>query len=174
MSDMLDRISEDQDPFRKLASKLPGFSGYIERENRRAADKILRESLADRFEAIRKQLSDVQKDLAAGQELSYLDDLEGAATKLQTFVDKIRTAAYGNSSFFEAIKINADELANVYEYDLALLTHAEDIERGVQNLAASVGTDGMAAAVRHVVTQSRDVVAAFEQRSEVITGHSAE
>lgn len=174
MSDLFDQVTADQDPFRRLASKLPGFSGYIERENRRAADKILRESLADRFEAIRKQLSNVQKDLASAQELKYIDDLEGAATKLQTFIDKVRTAAYGNSSFFEAIKINEDELASLYEYDLALLTHADDIERGVQNVAASVGTEGMDAAVRHVVTQSRDLVAAFDQRSEVITAQPAE
>ncbi len=174
MSDLFDQVTADQDPFRRLASKLPGFSGYIERENRRAADKILRESLADRFEAVRKQLSNVQKDLAAAQELKYIDDLEGAATKLQTFIDKVRTAAYGNSSFFEAIKINEDELASLYEYDLALLTHADDIERGVQNVVASVGTEGMDAAVRHVVTLSRDLVSAFDQRSEVITAQPAE
>lgn len=174
MSDLFDQVTADQDPFRMLASKLPGFSGYIERENRRAADKILRESLADKFEAVRKQLSNVQKDLAAAQELKYIDDLEGAATKLQTFIDKVRTAAYGNSSFFDAIKINEDELARLYEFDLALVTHAENIERGVQNVVASMGTDGMDAAVRNVVTQSRDLVAAFDQRSEVITAQAAE
>lgn len=172
MSDLFDQVTADQDPFRMLASKLPGFSGYIERENRRAADKILRESLADKFEAIRKQLTYVQKDLASTKELSYLDDLEGAATKLQTFIDKVRTAAYGNSSFFDAIKINADELARLYEYDLTLVSNAEAIERGVSHIVASIGTDGMEAAVRNVVTLSRELVAAFDQRSEVITAQA--
>lgn len=169
MSDLFDQVTGDQDPFRMLASKLPGFSGYIERENRRAADKILRESLADRFEAVRKQLGDVQKDLAAAQALSYIDDLEGASTKLQTFIDKVRTASYGNSSFFDAIKINEEELARLYQFDLELVTKADDIQRGVENVAASVGTDGMEAAVRNVVTLGRELVATFEQRDEVIT-----
>lgn len=169
MSDLFDQVTADQDPLRMLASKLPGFSGYIERENRRAADKILRESLADKFEAVRKQLGDVQKDLAAAQALSFIDDLEGASTKLQTFIDKIRTASYGNSSFFDAIKINEGELAKLYQFDLELVTKADDIQRGVENVGASVGTDGMDAAVRHVVTLARELVDTYEQRDEVIT-----
>jgi hypothetical protein len=169
MTDLFDQVTGDQDPFRKLASKIPGFSGYIERENRRAADKILRESIASKFEDVRKKLTYVQKDLAAGDGLKYVDDLEGAATKLQTFIDKVRNASYGNSSFFDAVKINEDELARLYEFDLALVNKAEELDRAVDNVSASVGTDGMEAAVRNVVTLSRDLVAAFDQRGEVIT-----
>ena len=57
MSDMYEEVSEDQDPIKKLASKIPGFSGYIERENRRAADKLLRESIADRYDEIWTKIS---------------------------------------------------------------------------------------------------------------------
>lgn len=169
MSDLLDQVNADQDPFRKLAGKIPGFSGYIERENRRSADKMLRESIADKFEAVRKKVGNVQKDLAAGKELAHVDDLEGAATKLQTFIDKVRNASYGNSGFFDAIKINEDELAKMYQFDLELVTKAEELDRAVDNVAASVGTDGMDAAVRNVVTLSRDLVSTFDQRGEVIT-----
>ena len=37
MSDFFGRVTGDQDPIKKLASYIPGFKGYIERENRRAA-----------------------------------------------------------------------------------------------------------------------------------------
>ena len=43
MSDLFDQVTGDQDIFKKLASKIPGFDGYIERQNRRAADKLMRE-----------------------------------------------------------------------------------------------------------------------------------
>ncbi len=36
MSDLFDQVTGDQDIFKKLASKIPGFDGYIERQNRRA------------------------------------------------------------------------------------------------------------------------------------------
>ncbi len=50
MSDILGRIREEQDVFGKLLGKLPGFNGYFDREQRRAADKLLRETVAARYE----------------------------------------------------------------------------------------------------------------------------
>ena len=172
MSDLYDQVTADQDPFKKLASKLPGFSGYIERENRRAADKLLRESIADRYEQLWKRVGNIQKDLAAEQEMELLDDLEGATTKLRTFVDKIRTATYGHSGFFDAVKINEEELTRLYTYDLALLEQSDEIGRAVDNVETSVGGEGLPAAVRHLVTLSRELVSTFDRRGEVITASS--
>lgn len=168
MSDLFDQVTEDQDPLTRLISKIPGFGGYIERENRRSADKLLREATADRYQEIWKKIGDLQKDLAGQSKLEYLDDLENAAMKVQTFMDKIRTASYGNSGFFDAIKINEDELASLYEFDLALLESADEVQRALENVASSVGEEGMPAAVGNLVTLSRDLVTAFEKRSEVI------
>jgi hypothetical protein len=169
MSDLYEQVTGDQDPFRKLAGKIPGFSGYIERENRRDADKLLRESIADQFELVWKKVGFLQKDLAGQQELEHIDDLESAATKIRTFIDKVRTASYGNSGFFDAIKINEEELTKLYEYDLALVDKADELSRAADNVEASVGTDGMDAAVRNLVTLARDLVTAFDRRGEVIT-----
>jgi len=35
MSDLFDQVTSDQDPIKKLMSKIPGFKGYIERATRR-------------------------------------------------------------------------------------------------------------------------------------------
>lgn len=169
MSDLFDQVTEDQDPIKKLASKIPGFSGYIERENRRAADKLLRESIADRYEEIWKKISAIQKDLSSNQSLEHLDDLETAAMKVQTFKDKIRNAAYGNSGFFDAIKINEEELARIYDFDLALLENTDSIQAAVDNVETSIGEEGLPAAISHLVSLSRDLLSAFEKRSEAIT-----
>ena len=53
MSDLFDKVSGQMDFVKQLASKIPGFSGYVERQNRRAADKLLRETVAD---ALRRAL----------------------------------------------------------------------------------------------------------------------
>jgi len=169
MSDLYEQVTADQDPLRKLAGKIPGFSGYIERENRRAADKLLRESIANQFEQVWKKIGFLQKDLTTKQELEFVDDLEGAAMKVRTFIDKVRTASYGNSGFFDAIKINEEELTKLYQFDLALVQKAEELSRAVDNVEASVGTDGMPAAVRNLISLSRELVSTFEKRGEVIT-----
>ena len=50
MSDFFQTVTSQVDPFKKLLSYIPGFSGYVERQNRRDADKVLRETVARRFE----------------------------------------------------------------------------------------------------------------------------
>jgi len=170
MSDLYEKVTDDQDPLRKLASKIPGFSGYIERENRRSADKLLRESIADKFEEVWKKVGYLQKDLASKTELDGIEDLETAAMKIRTFIDKVRNASYGMGGFFDAVKVNQDELAKIYEFDLALVAKAEELTHAVDNVEASMSTDGMTAAVRNLVSLSRDLVSTFDKRSQVITG----
>jgi hypothetical protein len=169
MGDLFDKVTSDQDPITRLVSKIPGFKGYIERSSRRAADKLLREQIASSFQILHAKVGVLQEDFASSGELTYLDDLEKAAMKLQTFIDKISNAAYGYSGFFDAVKINAEELAKLYEYDLALLDVGEEIERAIENVTASIDTEGLPASVRHLVGLTRDLVTAFERRDEVIT-----
>ena len=49
MSDLFETVKGGQDIFKKLLSYIPGFSGYVERSNRRAADKLLRDQVAGRI-----------------------------------------------------------------------------------------------------------------------------
>lgn len=172
MSDMFDKVTADQDPVKRIASKIPGFGGYIERQNRRAADKLVREQIAARYTELRAEVTALQQDLASEGELTLLDDLEKAAMKLQTFIDKIENAAHGYSGFFDAVKINEEELAQLYEYDMALLAMDDEVERAIENVSTSIGSDGLPAAVRHLVGLSRDLVTAFEKRDEAITAIS--
>jgi hypothetical protein len=174
MSDFYGKVTSESDAISKIVGKIPGFSGYVERENRRAADKLLREHLAAQFDQIWTRLTNIQKDLSSAGEMEYLDDLEGAATKIRTFIDKVTTASYGYAGFFDAVKVNTEELLKLYEFDLALLGKADELGRAVDNVEASKGTDGMPAAVSNVVTLSRELVSTFEQRGEVIMSQSAE
>ncbi len=168
MSDLFEKVTGDQDIFKKLASKIPGFSGYIERSNRRAADKLLRETIADQFEELYQRISTVQTDFISHGELQFVDDLEKAAIKVRTFIDKVRRASYGYSGFFDAVKINEEELARVYEYDDAMLSLVDEVDRAIDNVEASIGTDGLPAAIRNLVTKSQDCITVFNHRDDVM------
>jgi len=170
MSDLFERVTSDQDLVKKILSKVPGFSGYIERQNRRSSDKILREVIAGRFEDAWQRISGIQRDMISQGGIAYVDDLEGAAIKIRQFIDRIRTAAYGYAGFFDAVKVNQEELAEIYRYDLTLLNLVDEVNRAIDNVETSLGTDGLPAAIRHLTTLSRQCVEAFERRSEVILG----
>jgi hypothetical protein len=174
MGDIMDRVVGEQDFFKKLLSKIPGFKGYVERNNRRSADKLLRETIADGFEAQWARISTLQRDLVNQGGLEFVDDLENAAIKLRQFIDRIRKAAYGYAGLFDAIKINEEELAQIYQYDLALVNSIDEVGRAIDNVEASIGSDGLPASIRNLVTLSQSCVDAFNSRSQVILASYAE
>jgi DNA-directed RNA polymerase beta' subunit len=165
-------VTADQDIFKKILGKIPGFSGYIERQNRRSADKILRETIASRFEEIWQRISQVQRDFISQGAIAYVDDMEAAAIKFRQFIDRVRNAAYGYSGFFDAVKVNEEELANIYQYDLAMLEMVDGVNRAIDNVEASVGTDGLPAAIRNLTALARQCVETFDHRAEVILSGS--
>lgn len=169
MADLFGQITDNQDFIKKIASKIPGFGGYIERQNRRAADKMLRETIADRFEELWQRVSALQADFVSQGELMYVDDLEKAALKLRTFIDKIRRASYGYSGFFDAVKINEDELARMYEYDASMLDMVDEVSRAIDNVESSMGTEGLPASIRNLVSKGQGCVDVFNRRNEVLT-----
>lgn len=168
MSDLFDQVTNSQDVVTKILAKIPGFGGYIERENRRAADKLLRDTISNRFEEIWKRISAIQTDLVSQGAIEYVDDMEGAAIKFRQFIDRVKNASYGYSGLFDAVKINEAELSKIYQYDLALLELVDEANRAVDTVETSIGTDGLPAAIRNLKSIAGKAVDAFNHRSEVV------
>jgi len=171
MSDFFEKVSEQVDPFKKLLSYIPGFSGYIERQNRRDADKVLRETVARRFEEHWSRASNLQVELVNSGMIKYMDDMEKASLALRTFIDKISTAARGYSGMFDAVKINEKELQAIYQFDVAFFTLSDQVRSALDNVEASLSDEtALPAAIRNLTTLARLAVETFERRSEVVTG----
>lgn len=171
MSDQIyDKVDSDLDPFKRIASKIPGFGGYIERQKRRDSDKLLRETIADRFDQQYQRISSLQRDLISEGEIGYVDDLEASAIKLRTFSDRIRRATRGYSGLFDAVKINEEELALLYQYDAQMLDLVDEVSRAIDNVEASIGSDGLPASIRHLKSVSQQCIDVYDRREEVILG----
>jgi len=158
------------DPFKRIASKIPGFGGYIERQKRRDSDKLLRETIADRFDQQYQRISSLQRDLISEGEIGYVDELEASAIKLRTFSDRLRRATRGYSGLFDAVKINEEELALLYQYDAQMLDLVDEVSRAIDNVEASIGSDGLPASIRHLNSVSQQCIDVYDRREEVILG----
>lgn len=171
MDDFFQKVTSMQDPFKKLASFIPGFSGYIERQNRRDADKLLRDTVARRFEELHKRASQLQTELVGAGKIEFVDDMEKATIKLQTFIDKISRAPRGYSGLFDAVKINEKELEAIYQYDAAFFDLGEQVGRALDNVEQSLAdAAALPAAIRNLATLARLAVETYEKRAEVVTG----
>lgn len=174
MSDLFETVKGQQDIFKKLLSYVPGFNGYVERSNRRAADKLLRDQVALRYTELAGRASSLQKDIGGTGQLDFLDEVDSVALKLRTFSDRIKTASYGYSGFFDAVKINEKELAQIYTFDAAFFDLAGQISSGLDTVEASIGGEGLKAAIRNVEALARQVIETYDRRYQVITGSAGQ
>ena len=171
MDDFFQKVTNMQDPFKKLASYIPGFGGYVERQNRRDADKLLRDTIARRFEEQWKRTSQLQEDMVGNGMIAYVDDMEKAAIQLRTFIDRIGNAPRGYSGMFDAVKINEKELEAIYQFDAAFFDLAEQIARANENVEVSMGDEAaLPAAIRNLTTLARLANETYNKRSEAVTG----
>jgi hypothetical protein len=170
MSDLFETVQAGQNALQKLLSNIPGFKGYGERQQRRAADKLLRDQVALKYSELVARTSSLQKDLADAGELDFLDDVDAIGLKLRTFCDRIKNASYGYSGFFDTVKVNEKELAQIYAFDASFFELANQISSGMDNIEAGIGGDGLKSAIRAVNDLARQVGKTYDRRYQVITG----
>jgi len=171
MVDSYGKVQESQSGLEKLLAKIPGWGGYQERQNRRKADQILRQTLSEKLATQRRNLDTAQKDLINHGKLDLIDDVGSAVTQLQTFIDRVRTATYGYSGMFDAVKVNEGELEQMYNFDAALFEYEDRLAAATARLreAISIG-EGIVETIRIIQDICREANATFDQREHVMTG----
>jgi len=169
MGDVYEKVTDSRNALEKLSSVIPGWSGYQERQTRRKADQLLRQTLAEKLAGQRKQLDVAQKDLINHGRIDLVDDIGSAVTQLQTFIDRVRFASYGYSGLFDAAKVNEAELEQMYNFDAALFEYVGRLDAANDRLreAISIG-EGLVETIRIVQDICREANSTFDQREHLI------
>jgi hypothetical protein len=153
----------------RLSSKIPGYSGYVDRERRRDIDKLHREHLADRLRALKSPLGEVTRELSSTGRLFEVGPVDSAIKKLDHLENRVRFASYGYSGFFDVVKIQESQLDAIYKFDLALVDHVDKIDAKLSQLKARAGTaDGLKAACAEVTGEIEQTNRAFDDRYKAI------
>lgn len=174
MSDLFDAVKGGQDFLTKIISYVPGFKGYVERSQRRSADKLLRDQVALKYSELAKSVSELMKEVGQSNQIEFIDDLDSIRLKLTTFADRIKNASYGYSGFFDSVKINEKELEKIYAFDNAFFEVAEQITSGFENIEAAIGTEGLKSAIRAVNKLALEANQAFDRRYQILTAGEGE
>ncbi|MEW5989399.1 MAG: hypothetical protein AB1791_22455 [Chloroflexota bacterium] len=171
--DLYQKITDESTILGKLASKIPGFSGYVERSRRREADQLLRQTIAGRLEAARLQLASVQQALSRDiiKAIDYAEPMGYTDTRLGGLAGKVSAAPQGYTGFFDAVKIKEEDLANIYAFDEQMLGYVDQIETAVAALDKAVREDGdVGGSLRSLDAASQEANVAFNGRQELLSG----
>ncbi|MBN1814343.1 MAG: hypothetical protein JXA14_21060 [Anaerolineae bacterium] len=171
VGDIFGKVKDSRNLLEKLGSIIPGWKGYQERQERRKADQLMRQTLAEKMAAQRKRLDVAQQELINSGKIDLVDDIGRAVTQLQTFIDRVRLASYGYSGMFDAVKINQDELEQMYNFDVALFEYVDRLNTANDRLREAVETgDGLNEIIRIVQDICREANSTFDGREHVILG----
>jgi hypothetical protein len=173
LPDMFDKIQDESSVLGDLASKIPGFSGYIERSRRREADQLLRETISSRLEASRLDLTNVHQELSRdiAKAMDFAEPLGRADTRLVGLIGKVRDAPQGYAGFFDAVKIKEDDLARIYAFDESMLTYCDQISADVDMVEKATLDDAdIDDAIRTLDSTLREANATFDSRKEILAG----
>ena len=165
--DFNDLVENSKSGFEELMQKIPGYSGYKEKELRREADTLLREHLAGEFETQWARMNDLKSQMLMGPAMTQLDDLARVSRRLQTLIDKIKGASQGYAGFFDAVKVKEEQLDALYEFDNQMLDEVADLADGIDAVQAALDAENnVAPLVRALKTIVGDLLTTFESRSE--------
>lgn len=134
--DIRDRVMGDQPNsfLHKIAGIVPGYTGYVDRERRRDADKLLRMHVARQYTAQRDRLNRVQQQMARSRNLEQIAEVDRLVGTLQRFIDRLQTATYGYTGLFDPVKVEAAELDQLYAFDMALATGVDKLSGAIDSL----------------------------------------
>ncbi|MCS7072206.1 MAG: hypothetical protein NZM00_11920 [Anaerolinea sp.] len=171
MSDLYERIVSQRGTFERILGWIPGFKGYLDKGYRRDADRMIRDYVAGELTKCVARLVELERrilDLDGG--LLMMSDTNSVKTKLQTFRDRVQTAAPGYSGFMESIKIGPEELERIYAFDEAQIRFAHAINEGLAALDSAITAgSGIKEAIQQLDRLTVEANAAFSLRDQVIT-----
>jgi hypothetical protein len=170
MTDLRTKVEDDRGMIKKIQMHLPGYRGYRTREDLRIADSLLRNEISKRLEHVEEDAEVIRSKLAKKMELEKMESFKGLIGDIQTYKNRIRHATQEYSGISADHRIEERELSRMYEYDLQLFDHVQDIEDYLHELPLQGAPPDFERKVDLVRTEVKKMLQAFDMRMETIAG----
>ena len=129
LNDNLKKVQANESFLEKIKRFIPGYSGYVNRDNAREIDTMLRNEIASKLEGNKKIISNTITALSLGGKLFAMSDLTALDKKNETVIAKFRSSARGYSGAFDVSKVKEEKLNLLYDFDLSLIESVESIRK---------------------------------------------
>jgi hypothetical protein len=127
MSDGFEEAKSQRNWLERLGEKIPGFSGFQDRELRREVDKMQREHLANEITRLKVMVRTKAQGFTDQGEIGSLHLFDRLDRRLDGLSQTIRFSDYGATGFFDVVKVDEADLERLYEFDVSLLEDLGDL-----------------------------------------------
>jgi hypothetical protein len=157
----------------RIAAAIPGFRGYKEKELRRESDRLIRNHLSLKLSATKDDLKQIFQKISDRRYFDVLTDMDRLVAKIDRITAKVDHASYGYTGFFNAIKVNEENLDRMIDFDNQLIENVDALN-GEVNLFKAELVSGDTKNIKNRILTITDKVegleSAFDKRQEVILG----
>lgn len=134
MEDLLSKVKNNRTPLEKIMSFVPLYHGYKEKELRRESDRIIRTHIYQVLTSAKLDIKKTQTKMVNSNQISLAKNIDSLITKCDTISQKINRAESGYSGFWDATKVQENDLDRLYNIDVDLITIAEIVKQTVKTL----------------------------------------
>ncbi len=136
-----------------LLQRIPGYSGYQDKEGRRDEDKRLRVASADRLGQVIDQLTAFNAGQVGKRDFSGVSAVEQVISKTRLLADRMRTASYGYAGLFSDRPIDGPALDQLRQFDVSIQHRVEKLASASgANIAKGGGIDAISTDVDSIST----------------------
>ena len=169
----LERVQESDRPLERIMLQLPGFRGYKVREERREADRILRDYVYRALKGARDDLMACFQLLNNAGTPELMEPTNQLIAKLDRVAAKVNRASYGYTGFFDSVRIEAPQLDQMVAYDTQMMDTARKLADSISSFKTQLSqgkledTRNTENALDASISQ---LEATFDKRKQVIEG----
>jgi hypothetical protein len=172
MSDLqsqLNAVKSNESWLEKIKRYIPGYDGYVNKDNARELDTMVRNQLASKLEENKARIKNAVSSLSKNGRLFETSDIDKIDKKNENCIGQFKSAARGYSGAFDVIKIKEDKLNRIYEFDEALLSDVTNINSLFSalenNAAANLDVSGD---VSKVSSALDELLRKFQERENIL------
>ena len=137
----LEQIKSREGFLEKIKRYIPGYDGYVNKDNSRELDTILRNQLATGLELNKPKIKNAVLNLSHNKKLFETQDIDKLDKKNESAIAKFRSAARGYSGAFDVVKIDAGKLNMIYDFDASLLANVQEVGNLFSELETNSATN---------------------------------
>ncbi len=161
------------DTLQRLIDRIPGYSGYRDKENRRETDKRVREQIVAALEQHIARIEGVAADLANRREIMAVGPVDTVAKSARHLQDQIRTATYGYGGLRGDRTVDGPALDQLIAFDRGLLDSIDALKPQIDALVAADDANRLAA-LGAITTSLTQLQSTYDERQFVIeTGRAS-
>lgn len=152
-----------------LLDQIPGYRGYRLKEQRRDADRRVREAVAQAYETELARVERIGRDLAKARRIGDVAPIEEISQRIRLLINRVRAETPGYGGLFSDNPIDGVALDQLRLFDESLMQGVVDLRAQVDALeGASTAGEALSAPARAISAETERELLRLDTRQHVV------